>query len=95
MVSEKEIEKIALLARLSLTDAEKKAYATQLTAILNYFQQLTEVNTEGIEPLVNGLDASSVWREDEVKVWANAETAVREAPEKMGNLFKVPPVVGG
>jgi len=95
MVSEKEVEKIARLARLKLTDAEKTAYAKQLSNVLNHFQQLSAVATDGVEPLVTPTDIVDQWRKDEVKNWKGAETAVREAPEKVGNLFKVPPVVGG
>jgi aspartyl-tRNA(Asn)/glutamyl-tRNA(Gln) amidotransferase subunit C len=94
MVSEKEVEKIASLSRLKLTDAEKQAFATQLSNVLNHFQQLSSVVTDGVEPLVTPTDVVDQWRKDEVKVWKDAETAVREAPEKVGNLFKVPPVVG-
>jgi aspartyl-tRNA(Asn)/glutamyl-tRNA(Gln) amidotransferase subunit C len=62
---------------------------------LNHFQQLSAVATDGVEPLVTPTDIPDQWRKDEVKTWKGAETAVREAPEKIGNLFKVPPVVGG
>lgn len=95
MVSEKEVEKIAKLARLQLSDAEKQAFAQQLSSVLNHFQQLASVSTDGVEPLVTPTDIVERWRADEVKTWKGAEAAVREAPEKVGNLFKVPPVVGG
>lgn len=95
MVSEKEVEKIAQLARLSLTEAEKQAFAKQLSSVLSHFQQLGEVPTDGVEPLVTPTDMVEEWRVDQVQTWGDAETAVREAPEKVGNLFKVPPVVGG
>jgi len=95
MVSEKEVEKIAQLARLSLTEAEKQAFAQQLSSVLSHFKQLAEVPTDGVEPLVTPTDMVEEWRVDQVQTWGDPETAVREAPEKVGNLFKVPPVVGG
>jgi len=95
MVSEKEVEKIAKLSRLMLTDAEKQAFAKQLSSVLNHFQQLATVDTSGVEPLVTPTDTAELWRVDEIKIWKGAETAVLEAPERVGNLFKVPPVVGG
>jgi aspartyl-tRNA(Asn)/glutamyl-tRNA(Gln) amidotransferase subunit C len=95
MISEKEVEKVAFLARLSLTAEEKQAYAKQLSSILNYFQQLSEIDTKGVVPLVSPTDMVPVWREDKAEVWRDAAAALAEAPERMGNLFKVPPVVGG
>lgn len=95
VVSEQQVEKIAYLARLSITAEEKQAFARQLSSILNYFDQMATINTEGIEPLVTPTDMISVWREDKSQAWRGAEAAVAEAPEKVGNLFKVPPVVGG
>ena len=95
MFSEKDVEKVAVLARLSLTSEEKQEYARQLSSILAYFQQLAEVDTKGVEPLVTPTDMENIWREDQPKPWLGADTAVASAPEKAGNLFKVPPVVGG
>jgi aspartyl-tRNA(Asn)/glutamyl-tRNA(Gln) amidotransferase subunit C len=95
MFSEKDVENIAYLARLSLTSEEKQAYARQLSSILNYFQQLAEVDTKNVEPLVTPTDMVAEWRADKLKTWRGSEAAVSQAPEKVGNLFKVPPVVGG
>jgi aspartyl-tRNA(Asn)/glutamyl-tRNA(Gln) amidotransferase subunit C len=94
MVSEQEIEKIASLARLSLTSEEKTAFAKQISSVLNHFQELAMVNTEGVEPLVTPTDIEPYWREDKVIPGMGSEKAVAGAPEKVGNLFKVPPVVG-
>src|SRR5262249_301228 len=95
VVSEEQVEKIALLSRLSITAAERQAFARQLSSILNYFQQMASVDTQGIEPLVTPTDMVSQWREDKIQPWRGAEAAAAEAPERVGNLFKVPPVVGG
>ena len=94
MVSEKEIEKIASLARLSLTSEEKTAFAQQISNVLNAFKELENVNTDGVEPLMTATDITPYWREDKVAPGFGAEKAVASAPEKVGNLFKVPPVVG-
>lgn len=94
MVSEKEIEKIATLARLSLSAEEKQAFAKQISSVLDYFQEMAQVNTDGVEPLVTATDIEPYWRDDKALPGFGAETAVDQAPEKVGNLFKVPPVVG-
>lgn len=95
VVSEQQVEKIAFLARLSVTSEERQAFARQLSSILNYFNQMSAIKTDGVEPLVTPTDMVCEWREDRVQAWRGAEAAIAGAPEKVGNLFKVPPVVGG
>jgi aspartyl-tRNA(Asn)/glutamyl-tRNA(Gln) amidotransferase subunit C len=95
MISEKEVEKVAFLARLSLTAEEKQAYAKQLSSILGYFQQMSEIKTDGVEPLVTPTDVTPHLRTDKTENWPKSADALQQAPERMGNLFKVPPVVGG
>lgn len=94
-VSEDDVKKIAFLARLSLTPEEHKAFAAQLSLVLSHFQQMAAVPTDGVEPLVTPTDIGPHWRDDRTQNWRGAEVAVGEAPERVGNLFKVPPVVGG
>lgn len=61
-----QVRHIAKLARLELTDAEVEKFATDLTSILQYVDRLTEVNTEGVEPLKNATGITNNWREDKV-----------------------------
>ncbi|MGE4133179.1 MAG: Asp-tRNA(Asn)/Glu-tRNA(Gln) amidotransferase subunit GatC [Bdellovibrionales bacterium] len=94
MISEAEVQRVAHLARITLTEAEAKELAAQLSSVLHNFEQIKSVPTEGVEPLVTATDMVAVWREDKVENWANTEAALANAPETMGNLFRVPPVVG-
>lgn len=94
MISKEQILKIAKLARLSLSPAEEAHFSDQFTAILNYFEQMSQVNTEGVEPLITPTEIEFHWREDEVTNWNIGEEVVEAAPDKSGRLFKVPPVVG-
>ncbi len=95
MISEDEIARVAHLARLSLTPAETKKLAGDLSSILGHFEQVSKVNTEGVEPLVTPTDMPQFWRNDITTQWeAASEKAMANAPESVGNLFKVPPVVG-
>ncbi len=93
MINEKDLEKVAELARLAVTEQERQAYLKQMTAILDYFDQVSEVETKGVEPLVTPTQIEEFWRMDEQKEGLSAEEALGNAPEKVGHLFKVPPVV--
>lgn len=94
MISEDEVARVAHLARLSLSAEETKTLAAQLSSVLGYFEQISKVKTENTEPLVTPSDMKAVWREDKAVEWEGAGRAMENAPEKVGNLFKVPPVVG-
>ena len=93
MVDPKAIAHIAKLARLYVSEADAQEYSEQLSKMLGYFEQISKVDTTGIEPLVTPSDVSSFWREDVVKNENTAAEMVANAPEKTGNLFTVPPVV--
>jgi aspartyl-tRNA(Asn)/glutamyl-tRNA(Gln) amidotransferase subunit C len=94
MISEDDVARVALLARLSITPEETKQLASQLSSVLGHFEHVSKVNTEGVEPMVTPTDVEAFWREDVVKGWKSADEAMANAPEAVGNLFKVPPVVG-
>jgi aspartyl-tRNA(Asn)/glutamyl-tRNA(Gln) amidotransferase subunit C len=88
-----DVEKLAQLARLKLSNSEKEELAKQLEAIVNHFETIQKINTEGVEPLVSPVELESFWREDRVGDQLSPEEALANAPETMGNLFKVPPVI--
>lgn len=93
MIDSKTIEHIAKLARLKVTAEEAGQYSDQLSKMLGYFEQISKIDTKGIEPLVTPSQIQSFWREDVVVKDLTAEEITANAPEKLGNLFKVPPVV--
>lgn len=88
------MKKVAQLARLQISPAEETMYQNQLSAIFKYFEEVSLINTDGIEPLVTPSEIEQVWREDKVVAIMNPEQSLANAPEKSGNLFRVPPVVG-
>lgn len=88
-----EIEKIALLARLEISPNKAKEHAERLQSVLKYFEQIAQVNTDGIEPLITPTDIETFWREDEVIQELTPEEILENAPDKIGNLFRVPPVI--
>ena len=93
MIDQKTIEHIAKLARLRVSPEEAVEYGEQLTKVLNHFQQIAEIDTSCVEPLVTPADIDFYTREDECKHSYTTAEMLANAPEKAGNLFKVPPVV--
>ena len=92
MTSE-EVAKVALLARLRLTDAEKVKYAEQLSLILDFIAELGETDTEGVEPLAHGVDRTNVFREDKAYPALDREKALANAPKRSAEGFLVPAVL--
>lgn len=93
-LSIQEVEHIAALARLVLTDDEKRQYAEQLSDILDYAAKLEELDTDAILPTANVLDMTLRLREDQVHAGLTRDTLLNNAPETKDGQFKVPPVLG-
>src|SRR5512143_2789401 len=88
-----EVEHIAGLARLKLTDEEKARYREQLSAILDYAARLQSLDTSGIPPTSSVLPARTVLRADEPLPCLSREELLSNAPETTENQFRVPPVL--
>ena len=88
-----DIAKLAHLSKLKISPKEAEEFSAQLGKILSHFQKVSEVNTDGVEPMVTPSTIEMVWRADEVIVETTCEDILKNAPEKSGNLFAVPPVV--
>jgi aspartyl-tRNA(Asn)/glutamyl-tRNA(Gln) amidotransferase subunit C len=91
-LSLKEVEHIAKLARLTLTDEEKELYREQLSAILENFAQLQQVDTDHIPPLSSVLAAQTGLRPDVARQELDTDTLLSNAPQAEENQFRVPPV---
>ena len=89
----REATKIAHLARLSLSDAELSRFATQLTAILGYFEKLREVKTEGVAPASHPPELSGPLRADQVVAWSDPLALVQLSQGAEGELFRVPRIL--
>jgi aspartyl-tRNA(Asn)/glutamyl-tRNA(Gln) amidotransferase subunit C len=88
-----EVEHIAALARLRLTDDEQARFAHQLSAVLDYMTKLKQVDTAHIEPTATVLPLRSVLREDVVTPSLAPEALLSNAPAAEAGMFKVPPVL--
>lgn len=88
-----EVRKIAVLSRLHLSDADIDKMTRQLGAILDYVQQLQQVDTEGVAPLAHPLPIQNVFRDDEPKPSLSVDEALANAPNRHGDFYSVPAVL--
>lgn len=88
-----EVRWVAHLARLELSSAELTLMAEQLTGILDYFNQLQQVDTENVEPLAHPLPIQNIFREDESKPSLPVDAALANAPDRRGDFYGVPAVL--
>ena len=92
-VTREDVEHIAALAKLEFTDAEKEKFTHQMNQILEYMDKLNSLDTSNVEPLSHVIELSNVFRPDEVKAGVQTEEALKNAPEKNEQFFKVPKVI--
>ena len=90
---EVDIDKLAALSRIRLTEAEKAAYAGQLADILGFFRKLQEVDVEGIRPMAHPFEAQGPMREDIPSPPWKVERSLQNAPAQRENQVVVPKVV--
>jgi aspartyl-tRNA(Asn)/glutamyl-tRNA(Gln) amidotransferase subunit C len=95
MLTKDDVKKVAALARLDLTEEELEILPGQLSNVLNYIDQLKEVDTEGVIPTAQVTGLSDVWRADVAEDWPRdeAEAALNEAPEVFAHQVKVKKVL--
>lgn len=88
-----EVEHIAALARLRLTEAEKLRFGVQLSAILDHMRLLRLLDTSAIEPTATVLPLRSVLRPDVIRPSLPVDELLAAAPQAEAQLFRVPPVL--
>jgi aspartyl-tRNA(Asn)/glutamyl-tRNA(Gln) amidotransferase subunit C len=97
-ISESDIEKIAQLAHLEISDDERRMFAPQIAEIVTYVEQLNEVDTSDIVPALGGLTPESEQTEssraDEVQPSLGQKLALDQAPDPASGHFRVPKVLG-
>ncbi len=92
-VSKKEVEHIAKLAKLKFTEEEAGKLQKEMNVVLEYIDQLNELDLSNVEPLENINDMENVFREDVSEKCLTKEEALKNAPDKTDNFFKVPKVL--
>lgn len=92
-ISAEEVEHVAKLARLALSEGEKELYRNQLSDVLEHIKKIGEVDISEIEPTSHVMPLVNVFREDEVRPSLTAEEALSNAPWATKGAFKVPKIV--
>ena len=88
-----QIDYVAHLARIALTDEEREQFGAQLASVLAYMDKLNELDTTDVEPLAHCLPIHNVFREDVVKESLTNDEALANAPQRDGEFFAVPKVL--
>lgn len=94
-ITGKEVEQVALLSRLEIPQDQIEMFASQLSAVLDYAESLSQLDTENIRPMTHVLPLQNVMRPDEVQPSLPRDLAQQNAPELEDGYFKVPKVVEG
>ncbi|HLS07462.1 Asp-tRNA(Asn)/Glu-tRNA(Gln) amidotransferase subunit GatC [Lentibacillus sp.] len=92
-ISKDDVKHVANLARLAITEEEADMFTDQLSSIIEYAEQLNELDTENVEPTTHVLDLKNVLRKDEPKEWISKEEALKNAPDKQDGYFRVPSIL--
>ncbi len=87
------VEHLARLARLDLSEAEKERMRLQLGAILTYIDKLRQLNTDGVEPTSHAIPMVNVMREDDLRPGLPREEMLANAPEREGDFVRVPRII--
>jgi aspartyl-tRNA(Asn)/glutamyl-tRNA(Gln) amidotransferase subunit C len=93
MIQRKDVEHVARLARLALTDAEIERMREQLNGILAYIAKLDELDTRDVEPTSHAVPLVNVMRDDEAGRCLPRDEALANAPDRAGEFFRVPRII--
>ena len=92
-ISKKEVEHVAWLARIELSEAEKDLFTKQFNEILDYFKKIDSVDTEDVPPMYHVLYLVNIFREDEVLPSLPEKEVLKNAPKKERRFFKAPRLI--
>lgn len=93
-LSREEVEKVSLLARLRLSEQELDLMTSQLGQIVKYVEQLSELDTEDVEPMAHAVAIQNVFADDEVGASLDRDQALANAPKRDDECYRVPAVLG-
>ena len=92
-IDQSQVRKVARLSRLDLTEAEVAEFTSQLSAILDYVEKMSELDTSDVQPLAHCLPISNCLRQDCVKESLGTEKTLANAPQRDEGFFKVPKIL--
>ena len=93
IIDRDQVHKVANLARLEMTAEEEEQLTAQMSSILEYFEQLSELDTDNVPPTTRAIDVSNVTRPDTLQPYPDREAILKEAPDQDGDFFKVPKIL--
>ena len=94
-LTRQQIEKVALLARLQLSEEELDTMTAQLGRIVDYVEQLAALDTDNVEPMAHAVDVSNVFADDQLRPSLPRDEALANAPKRDEECYRVPAVLGG
>lgn len=92
-IDREQVHKVAHLARLDLTPDEEQRFTTQLSNILDYFEQLSELDTTDVPPTARAIDVVNITRADALTPFGDRDRILEGAPDREGEFFKVPKIL--
>ncbi|MDJ0898639.1 MAG: Asp-tRNA(Asn)/Glu-tRNA(Gln) amidotransferase subunit GatC [Xenococcus sp. MO_188.B8] len=93
MIDREQVKKVANLARLDITPEEEEQFTTQLNSILDYFDQLSELDTDNVLPTTRAIETSNITRPDQLQPFTDRQALLDSAPEQEGDYFRVPKIM--
>ena len=93
MIDSEQVRKVANLARLELAADEEAQFTTQLGGILDYIEQLNQLDVTNVAPTTRAIDVSNVTREDILQPYPEREAILNSAPQQEGDFFRVPKIL--
>ncbi len=94
-ITRADVEKVSLLARLQLSAEELDQLTGEMAQIITYIDQLSEVDTDHVEPMAHAVEVCNIFAEDEVRPSLPRDEALANAPSRNDQAYLVPPVLGG
>ena len=92
-ITREEVENVAMLARLELSEEEKDLFTGQMDAILAYVEKLNELDTSGVVPTAHAVPMENAFRDDVERPSIGVENALANSPERAEGFFRVPKVI--
>ena len=93
MIDLEQVRKVALLARLELSPEEEEQFTGQLSGILDYVEQLKELNTDDVEPTTRAIELQNITRTDSLESFGDRAAMLDCAPDREHDFFKVPKIL--
>ena len=92
-ITKKDVEHVAKLARLGISEAEKELFTKQLSAILDFAENLNKLDTTDVPPTSHAIPMKNVLREDKCIPFTNTDDILENGPEVEAHMFKVPRII--